>query len=78
MTKIEDCHWDRQERLPLSLVVSVGTGINPPENLSSVSAQYFGTHQPTLLEGSYQEIGNLAELLSNAVSISSVVLSKRN
>lgn len=71
LTRIENYHWKRHEKLPISLVVSVGSGINPPEKLGSVNAQhylYFGTHWLKLLEGSPHEIKNLAELLSNAVS----------
>ena len=70
LTKIENHHWERKEKLPISVVVSVGSGIYPSEKLGSVNAQqclYFGAHW-LRLKDTLDEIRNLAELLTNAVS----------
>ena len=71
LLRIEEFHQARGEKLPVSLMVSVGTGTYPPKKLGSVNAQqylYFGSQWLNLLkQQSLLEIKNLAELLSNAV-----------
>ena len=72
LLRIEEFHQARGEKLPVSLVVSLGSGTYPPKQLGSINAQqylYFGTHWLNLIkQQSLHEIRNLAELLSNAVS----------
>ena len=70
LTRIENYHWQMGQKLPIALVVSVGSGIYPQEKLGSINAQeylYFGAHW-FRLKGSIHEFKNLVELLSNAVS----------
>ena len=72
LLRIEEFHQARGEKLPVSLVVSLGSGTYPPKQLGSINAQqylYFGTHWLNVIkQQSLHEIRNLAELLSNAVS----------
>ena len=59
----------RYKGLPVSLVVSIGTGVSPDRDLGSVDAQdflSFGSHW--FDREQKQKPGNLATLLGNAVS----------
>ena len=70
LTEIQDFHLQRGEKLPISLVVSVGTGVYPVENLGSIDARqymYMGKHW-LKFKNSFNRLGNLIQLLSNAVS----------
>jgi hypothetical protein len=71
LLRIEEFHQARGEKLPVSLVVSLGSGTYPPKQLGSINARqylYFGTHWLNLIkQQSLPEIRNLAELLSNAL-----------
>ena len=70
LTEIQDFHLQRGEKLPISLVVSVGTGVYPVEKLGSIDARqymYMGKHW-LKFKDSFNRLGNLIQLLSNAVS----------
>ena len=70
LARIENYHLQRGQKLPIALVVSVGSGIYPQEKLGSINAQeylYFGAHW-LRLKDTFHEFRNLVELLSNAVS----------
>ena len=70
LTEIQDFHLQRGEKLPISLVVSVGTGVYPEENLGSIDARQYlcmGKHW-LKFKDSLNRLGNLIQLLSNAVS----------
>ena len=71
MARVKEHYQSRGYKgIPVSLVVSIGTGIPPDRKLGSVDAQdllSFGTHW---FNGEVKEkLGNLGTLLSNAVSI---------
>ena len=58
------------ERLPVALVVSVGTGVYPSEELGKIDAQeflFFGKHWLNFAN-TLKKARNLISLLSNAVS----------
>ena len=61
MTEIQDFHSRRREKLPISLIVSVGTGVDPPERLGSTK----NVTNPLVMKN---RMGNVFKLLSNAVS----------
>ena len=70
LTEIQDFHLQRGEKLPISLVVSVGTGVYPVEKLGSIDAHQYlcmGKHW-LKFKDSFNRLGNLMQLLSNAVS----------
>ena len=72
LSKIQKFHHDLHKKLPIALVVSVGTGIYPPDTLGTVDAQdflFFGRHWLDFTEHIKARAGNLISLLSNAVSI---------
>jgi len=69
ITEIQNFHWQKGQKLPISLVVSVGTGVYPVEKLGSIDARqvlYMGKHW--FKENFFSRLGNLVQLLSNAVS----------
>lgn len=67
---IQNFHWQKGERLPVSVVVSVGSGVYPTEKLGSVDAQeYFGFGPHWLrVSGLKNRMSNLMQLFKNAVS----------
>ena len=67
ITKIQNYHLEKGEKLPISLVVSLGTGVNPAQKLGSVDAQDCIGFGPHLLKVK-DRVGNLMQLLSKAVS----------
>ena len=70
LAKIQKFHHDLHKKLPIALVVSVGTGIYPPDTLGRVDAQeflFFGRHWLDFTEHVKARAGNLISLLSNAV-----------
>ena len=70
LTKIQDFHREKQVNLPIALVVSIGTGIYPPEELGRIDAQeflFFGKHWFKLSDIKNRAL-NLIALLSSAVS----------
>ena len=63
VTKIQDYRWNKGEKLPISLVVSLGCGIYPDEKLGNV--EYLqNLHLP--------RVKNLIDLFCDAVSESAV------
>ena len=70
LSKIQKFHHDLHKKLPIALVVSVGTGIYPPDTLGTVDAQdflFFGRHWLDFTEHIKARAGNLISLLSNAL-----------
>ena len=70
LAKIQNFHHDLHKKLPIALVVSIGTGIYPPETLGRVDAQdflFFGRHWLDFSEHFKARTGNLISLLTNAV-----------
>ena len=60
-------HWEKGERLPISLVVSVGSGVYPEEKLGNVDAQdYISLTKMSALK---DRVSNLIGLFRNAVSL---------
>ena len=71
LTKIQDFYRSKGQRLPISLVVSVGSGKLPDDELGSVDAHeflYFGKHWFDFKEHLSGRAKNLTTLLGNAVS----------
>ena len=71
LARIQSFHHNLHKKLPIALVVSVGTGIYPPETLGRVDAQdflFFGRHWLDFTEHIKARAGNLISLLTNAVS----------
>ena len=70
LTAIQNFHRERQVNLPISMVVSVGTGIYPPEELGRIDAQeflFFGKHWFNFSDNLKRRTQNLISLLTNAV-----------
>lgn len=70
LTAIQNFHRERQVNLPISMVVSVGTGVYPPEELGRIDAQeflYFGKHWFSFSDTIKSRTRNLLLLLTNAV-----------
>jgi len=71
LTAIQRFHREHQVNLPIAMVVSVGTGIYPPEELGSINAQeflFFGKHWFNFSDNVKKRAKNLLALLTNAVS----------
>ena len=71
LTKIQDFYRSRSQRLPISVIVSVGSGKLPDDELGSVDAHeflYFGKHWFDFKEHLSSRAKNLTTLLGNAVS----------
>ena len=71
LTAIQNYHRERGLDLPISLVVSVGTGIYPAEELGRVDAHeflFFGKHWFSFTDTLKRRAQSLISLLSNAVS----------
>ena len=69
LMEIQNFHLQKGQKLPISLIVSVGSGVYPKERLGSINAHecLFG---PRILK-TVNMFGNLLQLLSNAVSVNS-------
>ena len=71
LTAIQNYYRQQGIDLPISLVVSVGTGIYPSEELGRIDAQeflFFGKHWFNVTDTLRKRTFNLIQLLSNAVS----------
>ena len=72
LTAIQNYYRQRGIDLPIALVVSVGTGIYPAEELGRVDAHeflFFGKHWFNATDTLRKRTRNLIALLSNAVSL---------
>lgn len=70
LTRIQEFYRTKGQRLPVSLVVSVGTGKLPEDVLGKTDAQeflFFGTHWFNIKDKLKDRVGNLTTLLSQAV-----------
>lgn len=80
--RIQEFYCHKKQVLPISLMVSIGTGILPEDKLGCTDAQdflSFGKHWLTSAESAGERTGNLVTLLGNAVRpyilvVSNVVL----
>jgi len=63
VTAIQNYYWEKGEKLPISLIVSVGTGICPNEELGSVDAL-----SVTKMTALVSRVQNLLDLLKTSVS----------
>ena len=71
LTAIQKYYHDRGMKLPISLVVSIGSGQFPDEDMGNVDATEYlhvGKHWFHLISGLSGRIQSLTTLLSNAVS----------
>ena len=70
LTAIQNFHRELHVNLPISMVVSIGTGVYPPEQLGSIDAQeflFFGKHWFSFSDNVKSRARNLLSLLTNAV-----------
>ena len=65
MTAIQNFYRHQEQKIPITVVVSVGTGVYPAEKLGNT--EIFGRHGPRL-DSLMKRAQNLISLLSNAVS----------
>ncbi len=75
LTAIQNFYRRRGEQLPIALVVSVGTGIYPAEELGRIDAHeflFFGKHWFNASDTLRKRAQNLISLISSAVSNSTV------
>lgn len=71
LTAIQKHYRDRGMKLPISLVVSIGSGLYPNKDIGNVDATeylYFGSHWFNIVSNLTDRIKSLTTLLSNAVS----------
>ena len=71
LTAIQNFHREVKVDLPISMVVSIGTGIYPPEEVGRIDAQeflFFGKHWFSFTDNIKSRTQNLISLLTNAVS----------
>ena len=71
LTAIQDFYLSRDMRLPISTVVSIGSGEYPDDELGNVNATealYFGSHWLNIVSSLGDRIKSITTLLSNAVS----------
>ncbi len=71
LSAIQRYHRERQVNLPIAMVVSLGTGLYPPEELGRIDAQeflFFGKHWFSITDNVKKRAKNLLALLTNAVS----------
>ena len=71
LTAIQDFYSSRGMRLPISTVLSIGSGKYPDDDLGSVDATEalsFGSHWLSVMSSLGDRITSLSTLLSNAVS----------
>ena len=73
LTRIQDYYRSRGEKLPISLVVSVGSGKYPAKELGRVDYLFFGSQGGFDLAHVKDRAANLMSLLSYAVSKSLVL-----
>lgn len=78
MTRIQNFFRQQGMKLPIAVVVSIGSGSYPPETIGDVNAQealFFGKHwlKPTQL---LKKTTNLLSLLTTAVSEHEVAISE--
>lgn len=72
LTAIRDFHREKRVKLPISMVVSIGTGVYPPEEIGNTNAQeflFFGRHWFNVNDTLKKRTQNLISLLTNAVSL---------
>lgn len=78
LTNIQNHYRERGQKLPISLVVSIGSGRQPEEELGSTDARdflFFGTHWFNFKgESLIDKTQNLTTLLSNAVSAFTILI----
>ena len=67
LVKLEEEFENHGEKLPISIIVSLGTGMYPEEKLGSID------FRQSLFKGFLDKIGNLAELMINAVSSNYII-----
>lgn len=65
VTTIQNYHWEKDEKLPISLVVSVGSGMYPEEKLGNLDVQDISLANLSHLK---HRVINLVDLFMNAVS----------
>ena len=79
LAAIQSYYRAKKQKLPISLVVSIGTGIFDDVDIGNIDATeylYFGKHLLLAFSGLPERIKSLTTLLSNAVSyLYSVVIS---
>ncbi|KAL5457028.1 hypothetical protein EMCRGX_G034263 [Ephydatia muelleri] len=73
LTRIQDYYRQVNQKLPISLVVSVGCGVLPPSTIGSIDAQrflFFGRHWLPTSDGPglTDTVKNLATLMSTAIT----------
>ncbi len=73
---IQNFYLHQGLKLPISVVVSVGTGVYPPEKLGRIDPLYFllpGIHW-LKFKNAFKATSNLLQLFSNAVSVVRLLL----
>ena len=71
LTAIQKYYREKGMKLPISLVVSIGSGQYPSQDLGNVDANeylYFRSHWWKIVRGLGDRLKSLTSLLSNAVS----------
>ena len=71
LTKMQDYYHSKRQKLPISVIVSIGSGKLPENELGNVDAHeflYFGKHWFDFKEHFSGRTKNLTTLLGNAVS----------
>lgn len=63
LTAIQDHYHERGEKLPISLVVSIGTGVNPSKEIGSINVA-------RLQVVNFARWKNLLELLASVMAVS--------
>ena len=73
LTKIQNYYRERGQKFPVSLMVSIGSGRQPEQELGSIDARdflFFGTHWfDCNAESLIDKTQNLTTLLSNVVGV---------
>ncbi len=72
LTAIQNFYRRRGEQLPIAVVVSVGTGIYPAEELGRIDAHeflFFGKHWFSASDTLKKRTQNLISLITSAVSV---------
>lgn len=71
LTAIQNFHREVHVDLPIAMVVSIGTGVYPSEEIGRIDAQeflFFGKHWFNFSDNLKSRTQNLLSLLTNAVS----------
>lgn len=68
LTRIQQYYKSRGEKLPVSLLVSIGSGKYPNKELGKVNYLFYGSHGGFDLTHLKDRLANLMSLLSYAVS----------